>query len=151
MAVRENFLYKNQRLNRCPPNIIIKALRGGEDIISLWPVKHILSYIRRTKDKREGTALFCTQEQVQILKRPISLRICKTIEEACPGSIPRGHDVRKMAASLAWVRGVAPSEIMEAAFWKSSSTFITHYLNSEIFFHKLRCLRLRNSILTNSF
>ena len=67
------------------------------------------------------------------LQRPsISLRLCKLIEQACPGSLPRGHDGRKQATSLAWSRGMPPADIIDAGFWSSSSTFLKFYLNTGV-------------------
>ena len=63
------------------------------------------------------------------LQRPsIASRMVRLIEECCPGSFPKCHDLRKHAASLAWSEGLNPSDIIGAAFWSSSDVFIGHYL-----------------------
>ena len=130
LPVKPGFLFKNQRMNKAPPNIVIKPLLNGDT--NLCPVKAIRAYIDRTSELAKGTALFVHPSTGNNLQRPsMSMFLSKLIQTACPGSLPRYHDVRKKAASLAWVRGVSPEEIVNAAFWVSSSTFITRYLNPE--------------------
>jgi hypothetical protein len=58
----------------------------------------------------------------------ISHLLCRLIDISQPGVVPRGHDVRKMATSLAWSRGLPVSEITDRAFWRSSNIFTRRYL-----------------------
>ena len=127
MAVKGGFLYKNQRINRSPPNITINSLDPPHN--DLCPVNTISKNLQATKDS-SSDSLFLHSHTGNPLQRPsLSLLICRLIDTACPGSLPRAHDVRKKAASLAWVRGIPPEDITKAAFWVHSSTFISSYLN----------------------
>ena len=133
LPVKLGFVFKNQRYNKAPPNISFTRLSETEKEHSLCPIYSLKQYIERTKDIAKDGALFVNPYNGKNLQRPsISLWICRLIEEVCPGSVPKGHDMRKQATSLAWVRGIAPDEIIKSAFWTSSNVFIKHYLNTEI-------------------
>ena len=142
MSVRPGFLYKNQRMDRTPPNITFPAL---EDFPPLCPVKCLKLYLERTEPVDRNPSLFLNPITNSNIQRPVlSLWLCRTIKEFCPESIPKAHDVRKQAASLAWVKGIPPNQIVEAAFWSSSSVFVDRYLNNQVSTN-VPCVALRNS------
>ena len=126
VPVKPGFLYKNQRLGRCPPNVSVVPLLEGPT--SICPVLALENYLRLSSHPRGQ--LFChTRTNSPLKASSISRLLCGIIEEAQPGCFPKGHDLRKVATSLAWVRGLETSEITQRAFWKSSSTFIERYLS----------------------
>ena len=126
LPVKPSFLFKNQSMNRSPPNIIIS--RFADCHPELCPILCLQEYLMRTSSL-EGDLLFLHPKTGRNLQRPsLSLRITKFISEVCPDSFPRMHDLRKQATSLAWTRGVPPSDIVKSAFWSSSSVFVQHYL-----------------------
>ena len=59
----------------------------------------------------------------------VSLWLCRIIKKADPKAIPKGHDIRKVATSLAWARGLNIQDLLDAAFWSKSNVFIEHYLH----------------------
>ena len=127
LSVSPNFLFKNQNQRRSPPNIVIRKFDDVDP--ELCPVRHLKEYLRRSKDSAEGTALFLHPNTGRNLQRPsIALKMVRLIEGCCPGSIPKCHDLRKQAASIAWCRGVDPGDIVNAVFWSSSDVFLKHYL-----------------------
>ena len=127
LPVKPNFFYKNQTMNRSPPNIEITKFDDVEP--QLCPVACVQHYIQRTQGCAEGDALFLHPVSNRNLQRPsMALKLTKMIQEACPGSIPLMHDIRKQAASIAWTRGLSPGEIVNSVFWSSSNVFIKHYL-----------------------
>ena len=129
LAVKPGFLYKNQRMGRSPPDIIIRSLL--EESNSLCPVQSIRTYLRRTSPEEGVSALFLHPSTSRPVQRPsLSFRIASLIQEAIPGALPKFHDIRKKAASLAWVRGVPPGEVVRAGFWSSANTFISRYLDT---------------------
>ena len=67
-----------------------------------------------------------------LAKSSLAFRICKVIDLADPGKLPKCHDVRKTAVSLAWVRGLSCAEVVSRAFWKSAHVFIIRYLNAQV-------------------
>ena len=133
LPVRPGFLFKNQRAHRAPPNIVLKSLSVPTQDSSLCPINSLKIYLKHTEKIRKGSSLFVSPTSGTGLKASsISLWLSKTILRFCPNSLPKAHDVRKQAASLAWVRGISPAEIIKAAFWSSSDIFIRSYLNPEV-------------------
>ena len=124
MAVKPGFIYKNQRLGRCPPNIIIPRLISNEALCPVMAIRRLLEI----DDDVEGALFKNTSTGARLSSASISQILAKVIHEADPTSIGKGHDVRKIAASLAWTRGVSPEEICKRAFWSSSNCFVTKYL-----------------------
>ena len=123
MAVKPGFIYKNQRLGRSPPNIIILKC----PVKVLCPVESIKEYLN-TSSNQSGTLFKNTRSGADLKASAISFILVKLIKEAMPLAFPHSHDIRKVASSLAWVRGVSPEEIAKRGFWASSSTFISCYL-----------------------
>ena len=126
IPIKPGFLFKNQRLGRNPPNIVVASLTDGNN---QWcPVKTLETYLRRSG--RSRGPLFCNSKTNNPLKAStISHLLCSLINEADPGCFPKAHDVRKAATSLAWTRGLRMDEITKRAFWTSSNVFIDRYLH----------------------
>ena len=54
--------------------------------------------------------------------------LCKFIRSADPGSFPKTHDLRKLAASYAFFRSMSVSEMCDLVGWSSVRVFTKHYL-----------------------
>ena len=54
--------------------------------------------------------------------------MCKLIKLSNPGSIPRSHDIRKLAASFAFFRFMSTEEICSFTGWWSVRVFRRSYL-----------------------
>ena len=67
-----------------------------------------------------------------LLTRAIATRIRHVIEEADPGKAPHTHDLRGLAASLAFLRTHSLSRVLEGGQWKSASSFVTRYLSHNL-------------------
>ena len=52
MAVKPGFIYKSQRLNRCPPNIVIRTLNSASK--DICPVVYLREYLQRSGKTNEG-------------------------------------------------------------------------------------------------
>jgi len=124
LPVKPGFLYKNQRRGRAPPNISFPALRKGSP---LCPVESLRSYLKLS-NAPSGPLFLNSKSGKALHPSTLSRILVEVIEEADPGKIAKAHDVRRMAASLAWGRGVPPAEIIKNLFWSSSSSFIKCYL-----------------------
>ena len=109
----------------------------GTDMIErvLCPKRILKYYLKFTGGFKEQSRLFlkCTGEG-EVSKNTVSSWLKSTIlyayehsNEELEGQVS-GHDVRRMATSCAFAAGVKLSDILQAAEWKSSSTFTTHYL-----------------------
>ena len=129
IPVKPKFLYKNQRLDRAPPNISLPALNSDGSNHPLCPVNSLKQYLVSTESLSESQALFRSGKGGPLKASDVSLQMCRLIEKACPGSMPKGHDVRKIGTSIAWCRGLSPAKIVERAFWCSSNVFVSRYLS----------------------
>lgn len=129
LGVKPDFLYKNQRLGRTPPNIYFPSLLPTGEYHALCPVYTLRAYINKTSNT-EHSAVFLSplRGNRPLQSQYISLWICRLIEMADPDKLPRGHDLRKWASSIAWTRGVPPSQIVDKMFWSSSGVFMDKYL-----------------------
>ena len=110
---------------------------GGEPQ-ELCPVKTLAKYVKGTKTTT-GQLFLNSKTGKPIHKSTVVKLICDVIEEADPGKLPQVHDVRRVTTSLAWTRGLEPSEIARRAFWRSSNIFIERYLSSQT---ALNCVAL---------
>ena len=142
------FLAKNQLASDGPSivqPVVIPALKPSLDQsltedMTLCPVRSLRYYIDKTKDLREGKHLlfisFKSGFSGDIQRSTISSWIKQTVMLAYQGSDletqslsrVKAHDVRSMAASLAFKGGVSLDQILGACFWKSHTTFTNFYL-----------------------
>ena len=142
------FLSKNQLASDGPnvvQPVVIPALKPILDSSlsqdrSLCPVRSLRYYVDKTKDLREGKHLlfisFKSGFSGDIQRATISSWIKQTVIlayqesdlETQKLSRVKAHDVRSMAASLAFKGGVSLDHILGACFWKSHTTFTNFYL-----------------------
>lgn len=146
IPVRKGFLFKNQRQNKKPPNIVIQALGSVRNPHPLCPVFHLRRYLRISTSDKGDDAMFINSNSGRRLTPPtISQLLCNFINESQPGVIPKAHDIRKIASSLAWVRGVSIADITDRGFWKTPNVFINKYL-TPIRSDPGQCVALRSSL-----
>jgi integrase len=126
IPVKRGFLFKNQTWDRLPPEISFSKLL--EDI-PLCPVENLRSYLASTKDQAHRGHLFLHPVSNKPLTAAnISYWLAKAIKILAKNEDGRAHDMRKLAFSIAWVRGVPMSDIVAKAFWSSPNVFIKKYL-----------------------
>ena len=125
LNVLPSFLYKNQSASRSPPPIVIPAFLEDPTLCPMAAIQRLLS----APNPASHPNLFLNPVSHSPLNAA-SLRfwLCKAINWLLPDCIPRAHDVRKNAFSMAWVRGVPMEEIMRQGFWSSPSVFLRRYL-----------------------
>ena len=132
ILVRPCFLYKNQRADRTPHNIIIEELWNGDTRDTVCQVEALRTYIQESQGEDRRDAVFLHPISGRKLQRSsVTRKLGQEIDEVCPGSLPGTHDVRKPATLLAWCRGIKPKQLVAWAFWASASTFITRYLSAQ--------------------
>ena len=116
--------------------------RGLTEDKTLCPVRALKIYRSRTTDTRKQhdmSKLFISYRKnfdKDICKNTFSGWIRSLIEHAYKNSSnnvialsnARPHEVRGMAASLAWKANMGLSDIMKACTWKSHTTFTSFYL-----------------------
>lgn len=136
------FLPKNLPLGGRAPPVRIKALspvlNKDDDDSKLCPVRALKCYLLKSKSRRVAQRrLFISVNdsyERDISAASVSRWISQTVSHAyklaqseeVPN--PRAHEVRAIAASAAFLHSASLASIMEAAFWRSESTFIQHYL-----------------------
>ena len=103
LCVAPGFLYKNQRLNRTPPDIQVIPLLEGPD--SICPVNNLVSYLELSSPPSRGPLFLNSKTGRPLHAGSVSKLICELIEEADPGCFPQAHDVRRSITSIAWARG----------------------------------------------
>ena len=135
------FLAKNQTPGSVSPTLVIPALTrilGPDDADRLLcPVRALKFYLDRTKAVRAQThrRLFISYNleyasdiSLQTLSRWLREVIKQAYFSSAVTITPRVHEIRAWAASLAFKHSVPLSTILEAAFWKSETTFVNYYL-----------------------
>ena len=126
MSVVPSFLYKNQNSKRTPPPIRFPGLPRDPQLCPVSAVKRL-----QASSKKVSCQKLCVNPNTGSVLNAATLRfwICKSINWLLPETIPRAHDIRKNAFSMAWVRGVPEDEIMKQGFWNSRSVFFRKYFN----------------------
>ena len=140
------FLGKNQKPQDSTPWIVIPALGlsvGDHPDRKLCPVRVLKAYLERTKElevRRGRTRLFLNPKKPEsdISPAHISIWIKKLVQDAHEHARVKhlrlakvtAHDVRKFLASWAAFNGAPFNEIMQAAYWKSQTTFTSFYLKA---------------------
>ena len=129
IAVRPGFLYKNQTMDRSPPNIVIKALLDQNLTHNrLCPVDSLRCWLALS-DPWGIDAIFANPKSHKKMNRgAVSQLLVTTINRSQPGVLAKAHDLRKVSATFAWARGVPPHQIIQTMFWKSTSVFLDKYL-----------------------
>ena len=142
------FLAKNQLASDGPDSIkpvVIPALTTMLDSSlmedkSLCPVRALKVYLDKTKSMRKGKALLFVSLREgyskDISRITISQWIKHTIHTCYQSSDMtdqqvtqvRAHDVRAMAASLAFKGGISLEQVLSSCYWRSHNTFTNFYL-----------------------
>ena len=148
VTVSPAFLAKNQLASDGPDSIkpvVIPALTTMLDSSlvedkSLCPVRALKVYLQKTKSMRKGKALLFVSLREgyskDITRITISQWIKHTIQTCYQSSDTadqqvtqvRAHDVRAMAASLAFKGGISLEQVLSSCYWKSHNTFTNFYL-----------------------
>ena len=135
------FLAKNQVPGSVSPTLIIPALTrilGPDDADRLLcPVRALKFYLNRTKSLRSQThrrlfisynADYDSDISLQTLSRWLREVIKLAYHSSDITITPRVHEIRAWAASLAFKHSVPLNTVLEAAYWRSETTFIHYYL-----------------------
>ena len=125
-SVRPGFLFKNQGIDRSPPNIFFPGLEADK---VLCPVRAVSAYLKHQGNQSEEARVFVNPDTGRSLNASgLAMWLCRAIITLVPGARPRAHDMRKYAFSLAWARGIPMPDIISKGFWTSSNVFINKYL-----------------------
>lgn len=122
------FLFKNQALARPNPPPITFPTLGFENILCPW--SFLQRYLATTTPARNEDSIFLhPTTSVPLKAGRVSYWLTQAIKTADnTATAATGHDIRKMAHSLAFARGVSVDDIVKHAFWHSPHVFIRKYL-----------------------
>ena len=132
-----SFLTKTQSIDFLPAPIFLSSIHTFSSIREdkVWcPVRALRWYIEKTKPVRGScSSLFIISRKpfTKASKDSISRWIIDAISRSSQTSdsrTPRAHDVRAMSTSMALYGGVPLEDILQAAAWRSSNSFISSYL-----------------------
>ena len=133
-----SFLAKNQSASFTPKAIFLPSLSSASSIREdrlLCPVRALKWYAHRTKLLRQSSNLFILPRSPYspASKDTISKWLIRLIlPHVQPNEYVRAHDIRAHASSKAWFQGVPLQDIMDAAAWKTPSSFVSCYLTDII-------------------
>ena len=139
------FIAKNQNLSDPSPAITIKPLipflpDSSDPERVCCPARALRYYLRRSRPLRHRSQrrLFISPNSDyarDIKKSSLSRWMSDIVKEAykaegreIPASQARAHEIRAWATSMAFHQSFALSQILEAAYWHSPSSFISYYL-----------------------
>ena len=121
-----DFLAKNEnpQFRRTPWRIP----KLSTDNNSLCPVNNFSDYIRRTASATSGPLFIHQASGKPLTKAEVTSAMTVLIKTSNPESIPKSHDIRRMASSLAFFNGMQVSDMSELTGWSSTRVFTKHYL-----------------------
>ena len=121
------FLAKNHRLGHNPGPLTFPPL--PEDPV-LCPVQALTAYLALSPETKSGPVFLHPHSSRPLPAQSLSRWLVKAITWLLPNSTPKGHDTRKVAASLAWAAGRPLGEILARGTWSGSSVFFRKYLHT---------------------
>lgn len=128
LAPSPTFLAKNEREDHRLEPLTIPALQGQDCPKGLCPVYTLKEYMDATQGAPKE-ALFVRPSTLKPLSTSaIATVIRNVIFRAEPTVKPKAHDVRKIAATLAFLRTHSLERIRELGQWRSCISFIRRYL-----------------------
>jgi len=135
------FLAKNESVSYLSKAITLPNMASISSVHEdkwLCPCRALRYYIKRTKGERGSISqLFITYakgDKRACSRDTISRWVVETIKWAYANSSAReqlrchAHEVRSLSTSWAVAKGVSLNEVLEAANWKTESTFTAFYL-----------------------
>ena len=133
------FITKNQRPELIPKPLkfLWKAHLFPKDLERLLcPMRALGLYLIRSAERAKEDPkqkLLCISPQTPFtthFRRWVAETIRLTYENSSESDIPkiRAHDVRAVAASIAYYKNTPLSELCSLIGWKSSNVFVCHYL-----------------------
>lgn len=132
LAPSPTFLAKNEREDHRLQPILVPALPDQSQVKGLCPVYALRAYLNATSEASKE-ALFVRPKTLKPMSAAaIAAEIRKVICRGDPTVKPKAHDVRKVAATLAFLRTHSLERVQELGQWASCLSFIRRYLAHEI-------------------
>ena len=107
---------------------MIQRLWYEEEPHPLCPVVALESFLFSTRGTKSFYLFIHPLSLTDLSLHKLRLVLCKLIRLANLESIPKSHDLRKMAASFAFFRSMNVDSSRNLVGWSSERVFIKHYL-----------------------
>ena len=123
------FIAKNEDPScRFKPTIIHPFPSANPNLCPVRAIKEALSIV-----SPNSSSLILNPRNLKNISVPaLRLLVCKFIREACPLTFPKTHDLRKISSSALLLSSKDIDSVIKKGRWKSSKTFIKHYLLDSI-------------------
>ena len=121
-----SFLAKNEIPTKRWRPWCIPALEDANK--SLCPVAALKSYLQETTAFKSGPLFRCHTSGKPMSSAQIRAAMTSLIKLSNPDSIPKMHDIRKMASSYAFFNDMSIEDMSRSTGWSSSRVFLRHYL-----------------------
>lgn len=132
IAASPKSLAKNERLDHRLQPVVIPAWNQRHGPHPLCPVSALKEYMS-SSTAVDRHHLFCDPSSgLPLSSRKIADLLRAVIEEGDPGRAPRAHDVRSVAASLAFLRTHSLERVREGGQWSTASCFVSRYLSLSV-------------------
>lgn len=122
------FLAKNERADDMIGPLRIPSFLEGGHPHPLCPVRAFKDYVERTEGVSEDHLFYNSKTRNPLTSRSLARLLCRIIEEADPGHAPHAHNIRGLAASLAFLRTHSVERVQDLGGWASATSFRTRYL-----------------------
>ena len=125
------FLGKNENPNKRWESWHIPALPGEDKI--LCPVQSLKTLLDHTKSISSGPLFLCHSTWSNPKPKPLTINgigtaMTSLIKQSNPDSVPKAHDIRKMASSYAFMEGMQIKDMSAYSGWSGPRVFLKHYL-----------------------
>ncbi|XP_076055328.1 uncharacterized protein LOC143033730 [Oratosquilla oratoria] len=131
LAPSPTFLAKNEQADMIGPIRIPSFLEEGNPH-PLCPVRAFKDYVERTEGVSEDHLFYNAKSRNPLTPRSLACLLCRIIEKADPGHAPHAHNIRGLAASLAFLRTHSVERVQDLGGWASATSFKTRYLYHSI-------------------
>ena len=96
---------------------------------SLCPVKCLKDYLAATPQICVGQLFRAPSSGSTLTTNQVRAKLLYFIKRGDPGSVPRGHDPRKIASSLAFFSSMSFADLQAYTGWSRPHVFYKHYLS----------------------
>ena len=121
-----SFLAKNGHTNRLKPKEISILRDAKGNISNICPVTTLRRYLDLNRDSKNSLFLH-TKFDKELTVKGLNSAICSIIRDAEPEAKARAHDIRRMAASLSFLKDMNIGDLTEEFNWSSPAVFYKHY------------------------
>ena len=132
LAPSPKFLAKNEREGHVLEPLVIQAWIVAGSHHPLCPVDALRRYVEATGGRAPPRLFIWPVSRKPLSRLHISQVLCGLIEEADPGKAPKGHQVRAMSATMAFLRHFSLDRVRRHGQWASDRSFVYHYLDHHL-------------------